>query len=881
MLKRALYSRSWFYLIHSFLVAICVCASVHRLSAGSGKPEGEAEKKIPEQKPRDQTVPGFDTDSELVYRLIREGSLEELRDACEERGLRSDGGINELRTRLMQWEMQRSLVPFDEKLEDSGADWVVLNHAEFIRYSEGENGDELIFMTGNVDVLFGGKEVRADQVEINASRRLIAGMGNVRFQAGEALYTGESFFYDEVNDEGYFHESETELGAFIVKGQVIRKIRGEDKYVVEEVVFSTEDIKHPHYWVSGERLYAYDSKKVLVKNASIHYGQDELLRLPYLYRNIRERQFKTSVYFRERSGLVWQNTYTPYRTDERELILKGDFYERLGFYTAATYDVGDSMKVDLSLALSKDVYFYPNQENQTEVTENWTNLGPPGATQYSINRSVRYKEGLYKKFEFGEDVNNTTELSLLLVSDPYYEYDFERRSTGFDFFQFINQAAYDSPTKGSGYAWYLNNYFNAGSFDWYLKNNIRFEPQRNPGQETVSLNDYYQYQIYAIAAPQTGVSYVDTLFEENDSELIADMELDASTDYTYLQYYNPDETVSSRVHQGNGQAGVSKAYEAGNFFRFTPTLIVGGSGQKHLDPTPTQTRSDNEKTLIYGQIIDEWRFGPDDLYLDLTHNLRYKFLGPDDLYVHNRFRIHELTTTGFLRAWYLSDRLSTTYDLRPVYDWDAGSYESFRFDRDRFFPLTNELRFSPFEQLELRDVLVYDIAGSQFKTNQLVFRVESPELEAAKHKLVLSWDLVWQHNFINPFVDELRSVLRIDADIHRYWTFYVRSISLNEEMYHYFRNTAGDGYVNPLLDLLRSFNFFNTNDRKASYFKLKSVSLGFVRDLHEWQLMFDYTGNRTLQPDGSAYFWDQTFSISLGLKKVESVKVHTTLQNRN
>ena len=86
------------------------------------------------------------------------------------------------------------------------------------------------------------------------------------------------------------------------------------------------------------------------------------------------------------------------------------------------------------------------------------------------------------------------------------------------------------------------------------------------------------------------------------------------------------------MHQGNGEVGVSKPYQAGNFFRFTPTLIVGGSGQRHLNPTPAQTRSDNEKTLIYGQLIDEWRFGPDDLYLDLKHNLRYKFLGPDDLY---------------------------------------------------------------------------------------------------------------------------------------------------------------------------------------------------------------------------------------------------------
>jgi lipopolysaccharide assembly outer membrane protein LptD (OstA) len=855
-------------------------AATSHLFAGGDRPEEETGQKPAETVPLDRAAIPFDTGPEAVYELIREGSEEELRRACEDRDLPSEGDINELRERLMSWEMERSLIPFDEMVRKTGSDAVVLNHAEFIRYTEAENGDELIFLSGNVDVLFGKKKIKADQVEINSSRKLVAGVGNVRFLDGENLYTGDSFFYDEVNDEGYFYDSKTEVGAFITRGQVIHKIPDEDKYVVENVVLSTEDIKNPHYWLTGEKLYAYNSEKVLVKNASIYYGQDELLRLPYLYRNLRERRLKTSLYFRDRSGLVWQNTYAPYKTDEKELILKGDFYERLGFYSGVEYDVADRMNLDLSVALSKDVFFYPNEDNQSEVRENWTNLGPPDAAEYDINRSVRYKEEFYKKFRFGEAVTNTTELSLLLISDPYYEYDYERRSTGFDFFQFLNQAAYDTPTKGSGYAWYLNNYFNAGNFDWYLKNSIRFEPQRNPVQETTSLNDYYQYQLYSITAPQTGVAYVNTLFEESDAWVVSDTELETSADYTYTQYYNPDETISSRVHQGRGEVGVAKSYHAGDFFRFTPNLIAGGSGQKHLEPTTAQTGSDDEKTLIYGQIIDGWRFGPDSVYLDLTHNLRYKFFGPEDGYEFNRFRIHELTVTGFLQVWYFSDEISTTYDLRPVYDWDAGSYESFRWGRDRFYPLTNTFLFTTLEQLELRDVLVYDIAGSQFKTNQLVFGYTSPDLQVGKNELVFSWDLVWQHNFINPFVDELRSVFRIDADMYRYWKFYIRSLSLNEEMWRYYRDTAGDSYVNPFLDLLRSFNFFNTNDRKASSFKLKSVSLGFVRDLHEWELMFDFTGDRKLLPDGSAYYWEQTFTISLGLKRVEGARVHTTLQNR-
>jgi len=873
-------------ILFSVCLLACTLLPAGILYAGGKKPEGEIAEEPAEQSGKVQDPSLRDAPLDLsgknVYDLIREGTEEELRGACDMLGLPSDGDMNELRKRLMEWEMGRSLLPFDEELKGAPEEVIILKNADFIRYTEAENGDELILLSGNVDVVFGGKEVKADEVEINSSRKLITGTGSVRFLDGENIYVGESFFYDDVNDEGYFYSSKTSLGAFIYRGDVIRKIQEEEKYAADEVYLSTEDIKNPHYWIAAEKLYFYDAEKVLIKNGSIYYGQDELIRLPYMYRNLRERKLRTALYYRERSGLVWQNTFTPYRTDEKEVILKGDFYERLGLYTGVEYNVADNMNIDLSVALSKDVYYYPNLDNPADVTENWSNLGPPYTTEYDIYRSFRHKEGFYKKFEFGQSYTNVTELNLLYISDPYYEYDYERRSAGFDFFQFLNQAQIDSPTKGSGYAWYLNNNFNVGTFDWYLKNTFRFEPQRNESVEYASLNDYYEYRLYSFTAPQTGVIYTDTLFEESSSVVVADMALSSVADYSYTQYYNPDETVSSKLHRANGAVGIEKPYYIGNFLRFTPNLIAGGRGQEHLDPTSEQTSSDDENTLIYAQIIDGWRFGVDQAYFDLTHNLRLKVFGPEDGYQYNRFRIHEMTMTGFAQFWYFSDELRTTYDLRPTYDWTTGSYEPFVWDRSHFQPLINTFRFSYEDRYELKDVLVYSIVDSRFKTNQFSFGYTSPDIPMGRNKVTVSWDLEWHHNFINPVVDYLQSIFRVDADIRQFWKFYVRTLSLNEDIWRYFPSVAesrGAEPINPLQDLLKSFNFFNTDARKASYFKLKNVSFGFVRDLHEWELFFDYTGNRVLLPGGGTYQWEQTFTIGLGLKKVEDARIYTTVQS--
>jgi hypothetical protein len=117
----------------------------------------------------------------------------------------------------------------------------------------------------------------------------------------------------------------------------------------------------------------------------------------------------------------------------------------------------------------------------------------------------------------------------------------------------------------------------------------------------------------------------------------------------------------------------------------------------------------------------------------------------------------------------------------------------------------------------------------------------------------------------------------------KYMSAYFKVLSRNEELWRYFPSAArerGLEPVNPATDLLKSFNFFDRSDREESNFKLKSISLGLIRDLHDWELQLDYTGTRDLSYDGTRYVWDNIFSISIGLREVESVKAHGTFTDR-
>jgi hypothetical protein len=66
-------------------------------------------------------------------------------------------------------------------------------------------------------------------------------------------------------------------------------------------------------------------------------------------------------------------------------------------------------------------------------------------------------------------------------------------------------------------------------------------------------------------------------------------------------------------------------------------------------------------------------------------------------------------------------------------------------------------------------------------------------------------------------------------------------------------------------DLLRSFNFFNIEDRKASAFKLKNIVVDMVHHMHDWDLTLRYEGKPLLESLAGkpVYTWSDSFSILL------------------
>ncbi len=102
--------------------------------------------------------------------------------------------------------------------------------------------------------------------------------------------------------------------------------------------------------------------------------------------------------------------------------------------------------------------------------------------------------------------------------------------------------------------------------------------------------------------------------------------------------------------------------------------------------------------------------------------------------------------------------------------------------------------------------------------------------------------------------------------VHEFLELSFNSTSRNDFLYQYIPALAErvDRRVrNPLVDVARSFNFFNPEDREASFFNLQSLSVEATHRLGDWDLVLAYSARPALSQDVSPprYEWDSRFSV--------------------
>lgn len=142
------------------------------------------------------------------------------------------------------------------------------------------------------------------------------------------------------------------------------------------------------------------------------------------------------------------------------------------------------------------------------------------------------------------------------------------------------------------------------------------------------------------------------------------------------------------------------------------------------------------------------------------------------------------------------------------------------------------------------------VAGPEaFRPAELQFSVREEWKPPPSWKNRLGWSLGLGASARQSFLRFTDSSMDVTASfsfsVHRFLDLSFQASSRNSSLWRYYPGLFDlpDGLVfepaNPLLDILRSFNFFDRSEREQALFKLKSLSFKAVHKLDDWDLSLD------------------------------------------
>jgi hypothetical protein len=162
---------------------------------------------------------------------------------------------------------------------------------------------------------------------------------------------------------------------------------------------------------------------------------------------------------------------------------------------------------------------------------------------------------------------------------------------------------------------------------------------------------------------------------------------------------------------------------------------------------------------------------------------------------------------------------------------------------------------------------------------------KSPLLWKNRIQLETNIDTGWNLNLLQFTDNALALNLTAKLSVYKFLDISFSLQSQNRATYRYFPSFAeqvGQTALNPLVDLLKSVNFFSTTDRSQSNFKMQKVDFKLVHHLGDWDLNIDFTGSPELATSSAGltyYQWNPTFTLSVDWKPVPEIKSNIKVQD--
>ncbi|OHD16402.1 MAG: hypothetical protein A2Y38_25180, partial [Spirochaetes bacterium GWB1_59_5] len=197
--------------------------------------------------------------------------------------------------------------------------------------------------------------------------------------------------------------------------------------------------------------------------------------------------------------------------------------------------------------------------------------------------------------------------------------------------------------------------------------------------------------------------------------------------------------------------------------------------------------------------------------------------------------------------------------------------------------------------LSAREAIAYTLTVDEgwSSTGEPAFRISSAALgftkawaPPASWQQRIAWTLnvnaAAQQSFLRFTDSYLNFVLGLSLKVHEFLDITFSSTSRNSSLWRYYPGLftspsnidLTEFARNPLVDIIKSFNFFDgdESDRKESLFKLKSLSVTATHYLHDWDLAATFSASPVLDADTLEYYFKTSFALTLSWRSVSQIK---------
>ena len=752
---------------------------------------------------------------------------------------------------------------------------VILEHADNAEYFRIDSiNEDIIKIRGRAIITYKNDKLKADYITLNLKTKKIYGWGNVTMIQSDKTIVGDSFFFDMTESKGAVYKAATVIGTMIYSGAEIKNL-DTGLYKVENGYFSTCSYRDPHYYLQVKKLWIYPDNSFLIFHLNYIVGGANLFYFPFAFRTEKGTGIISYGGYSSIKGYFIQNTYgIQVLRDLFRVQMRADYYQFKGFYGGTTIKFKDS-DIALNFAIDRTLQSDGTYDNKFR----WFNVG-------NIN------------YSFSKPANTLTQIQgyYFNASDILFNNDFLGRSyKGGLSLNTLNLLQ-------SGISSYNPYYYNQSAYYLSLSDSRGPSFLSVAGRINVQWNNAQnKFSINSIQIPDLRYRLSGTLLNLSDKSnstfrdqvirfFFKDIRWSANTSLNNILYYDVIDGKYQKSELDYGiSADLSKSLALGTIFSYTPTITLGDIIKTGDHLTEDEIQNFKNASYIYMNYGENYRLNIHSIlpklpglttYLNVSRFISWQLTKSANFFSeYGNIKSYSISANYFLGYKDFTYNASVSANLLSKTNLPAKLS-----DPTIYNSLNQSASLKLFKSLYLQDTYAYSIRDALPIRNTATVSWSCNAIKLGDMSFSSAgFNTVFDQNFLNPLQDYIAANWNLSFEPLRFFRFNLSGTSRNNRLYAYSKNLLTKYNLDQNLyrdiwtDLANSFNFFNLEKRKDSFFKLQNISLYMNHNLHCWELSAGYTllQQYTVIPyyNNVGYpYWEHRFWIQINLIGYDSLK---------